>query len=130
MSEAHWPPARRTQQRAAMEANNLDPQFVANKVAGHRDWHEHTPVPAYAVPEHAHPLVRGFYAAVNAERCRLHEIAGRTNIHVCTLRQWRTRYMPRVDLLDAALNALDLELAIVPRGSRDADGIVKRRRSS
>lgn len=52
-----------------------------------------------AVAPHAHPLVRQFD----------------------TMRFWQWRHMPRVDLLDAALNALDLELVIRPIGTRDRD---------
>ena len=45
---------------------------------------------------------------------------------ILPLRFWK-RYMPRLDLIDAAGGALDMELAWVPRGSRDENGFPKKK---
>lgn len=50
--------------------------------------------------------------AMNEQQTTFAELAERTKIGVDTMRFWQTRHMPRVDLLDAALNALDLELVV------------------
>jgi hypothetical protein len=70
-------------------------------------------------PQHCHPLVREFVGHINEQQTTLAEISSRSGVAVDTLRFWPTRHMPRLDLFDAALNTLDLELAIVPRGTRD-----------
>lgn len=70
-------------------------------------------------PAHCHPLVREFVGHINDQKTTLAEISTRSGVAVDTLRFWPTRHMPRLDLFDAALNTLDLELAIVPRGTRD-----------
>lgn len=74
-----------------------------------------------AVAPHAHPLVRQFLQAMNEQQATFAEVASRTHVGVDTMRFWQRRHMPRVDLLDAALNALDLELVIRPIGTRDRD---------
>ena len=51
-------------------------------------------------------------------------LAHRAGISTDALTGWRATNMPQIDTLDAALGALDLELAIVPRGTRNADGFI------
>lgn len=70
---------------------------------------------ALTIPAHAHPLVRRFFAELNAQRTTLAEVSERSNVGVDTMRFWATRHTPRVDLLDAALNTIDLELVIRKR---------------
>lgn len=67
------------------------------------------------LPEHTHPLVRRFFAVMNARRVTLREVSGVSNVGVDTLRFWGTRHMPRLDLFDAALNTVGLELTIRQR---------------
>lgn len=68
-----------------------------------------------ALPAHAHPLVQRFFILLNARCATFAEVAERTDIGVDTLRFWRSRHVPRLDLFDAALNALGFELTIVKR---------------
>lgn len=80
-------------------------------------WHRgYKPAPA-----HAHPLVKQLIIEMNKQRATFGDIAGRTNIGIDTMRFWQRRHMPRLDLFDAALNALDLELVIRPLGTRARD---------
>lgn len=65
--------------------------------------------------EHAHPLVREFVAALNEQQTTYREVADRAGVGVDTLRFWPTRHMPRLDLFEAALNVLGLELCIRPK---------------
>lgn len=71
------------------------------------------------IPAHCHPLVREFIGHINEQQTTFAEISRRSGVGVDTLRFWPKRHMPRLDLFDAALNTLDLELAIVARGTRD-----------
>ncbi|MBI1201459.1 MAG: hypothetical protein GC182_03000 [Rhodopseudomonas sp.] len=72
-----------------------------------------------SIPVHCHPLIREFVEHVNEQQTTFAEISTRSGVGVDTMRFWRSRHMARIDLLDAALNALDLELAVVARGTRD-----------
>jgi hypothetical protein len=117
-------PMRAGRQAQLMSALNADPVFRARKLAGAAAYRERVgprPKPL-AIPQHTHPLIRGLFLEINAQRATLDAVAGRSGVSFDSLRFWRTRHMPRVDLLEAALNALDLELAIVPRGTRGPDG--------
>jgi hypothetical protein len=71
-----------------------------------------------AIAPHAHPLVRQFFAAMNAEKTTFAEIAKRSRVGVDTMRFWQSRHMPRLDLFEAALNTLELELCIRRRRTR------------
>ena len=64
------------------------------------------------IAPNAHPLVRLFFAAMNEQQTTFAELAGRTHVGIDTMRFWQRRHMPRLDLFEAALNALDLELCI------------------
>lgn len=67
------------------------------------------------IAPNAHPLVRQFMAEMNEQQTTFAEVSERSNIGVDTLRFWQSRHMPRLDLFDAALNVLDLELHIRKR---------------
>jgi hypothetical protein len=71
-------------------------------------------------PRHAHPVVRRLYAEANEQRTTLSEIADRAGLRPSTISQWGNRNHPRLDQIEAALNALDLDLVVVPRGGRAA----------
>ena len=70
------------------------------------------------IAPNAHPLVRLFFAAMNEQQTTFAELAGRTHVAIDTMRFWQCRHMPRLDLFEAALNALDLELCIRRRSDR------------
>jgi len=72
-------------------------------------------------------LRKSFYETTNGHSCvrflfkemekkQIHELdfARRVGIERNTIRNWRIQTMPRVDTLDAALNALGYRLAVVP----------------
>lgn len=67
------------------------------------------------IAPNAHPCVRSLMEAMNEQQTTFKELAQRTRVGIDTMRFWQTRHMPRVDLLDAALNALDLELCVRKR---------------
>ena len=64
------------------------------------------------IAPNSHPLVRMFFAEMNDQQTTFLELAGRTHVGIDTMRFWQRRHMPRLDLFEAALNALDLELCI------------------
>lgn len=66
-----------------------------------------------AIPAHAHPIVCRLYAEANAQMTTLTEIADRAGLRRCTVGQWGRRNHPRIDQIEAALNALGMRLVIV-----------------
>lgn len=113
-----WTDEQRAQQSKLMRKQNADGTFQRQRQAKPR---------RLKIPAHTHPLVRGLYAEVNEQRATMRQIAGRNGVDYSTMLAWR-RSMPRIDTLDSALNSLDLELAIVPIGTRDETGFAKIRR--
>lgn len=67
------------------------------------------------VPPGAHPLVRRFVEELNAQDTTITEVADRSGVDRHTISGWRYSACPTIDLLNAALNVLDLELVIQPR---------------
>lgn len=65
-----------------------------------------------SIVAHAHPLVRQFIQEMNKQQATFAEVSERAGVGIDTLRFWQTRHMPRLDLFEAALNVLGLELCI------------------
>jgi hypothetical protein len=116
--------AERAARSARAIAMNADPAFQARRLAGIRNGGFRK----FVIPEHTHPCVRGMFVEMNEQRAKRPYMARRVGIGVQSFTNWRRWHMPRVDDLDAALNALDLELAIVPKGTRDNNGFASRTR--
>lgn len=72
-----------------------------------------------AVPQHAHPLVRRLVEEMNYQQLGVLDLAERSGIHKDSLKEWRGRAMPRLDLIDAAFGALGYELAPRKREERE-----------
>lgn len=85
------------------------PNSDANLAFGRGDarWRGKLPI-----PKHAHPLIKKLFEEANAQQTTMTEIGERANIRRKTMSDWRYRRLPRVDLLEAALNTLDLELVV------------------
>lgn len=66
------------------------------------------------IPSRAHPLVKELYREMIRRRRTYADIAKESGVAGSTIRDWRSRSIPRVDLLEAALNAVGLRLEIVP----------------
>ncbi|MDQ2084542.1 hypothetical protein RA307_30540 [Xanthobacteraceae bacterium Astr-EGSB] len=77
------------------------------------------------IPAHTHPIVRGLFEAMNRRLAKQFEVSCASGVHANVMNNWRGRHLPRLDLIDAALGALDFELAIVPRGRRGPDGFLR-----
>ncbi|UFZ05483.1 hypothetical protein LQG66_03965 [Bradyrhizobium ontarionense] len=107
-----------------MRKQNADPTFRARNLDGIS---RRRPRGDIEVPAHAHPIVRGFFAELRAHQASMQRVARQAGISADTIAGWR-KHMPLLDIIEAALGSLDLELAIVPRGSRDANGFLQRRR--
>lgn len=73
-------------------------------------------------PPHCHPLVRVLFAAANEQQTTLSEIGRRAGIRRKTMSDWGSRRLPRIDLLEACLNVLDLELVVVEKREPPASG--------
>lgn len=69
----------------------------------------------HPVPAHAHPLVRTLIEELNQQNRLLGEVARRAGVRASTVSTWRYNRLPRLDLLEALLNVLGLELVILPK---------------
>lgn len=69
----------------------------------------------HRVPEHAHPLVRQLIMEINDQNRLIGEVSRAAGVRACTVSDWRYDRLPRIDLLEALLNVLGLELVILPR---------------
>lgn len=69
------------------------------------------------VPDHAHPIVRRLIREANSQKTTLTEIAHRAGVRRCSIMQWGRRNHPRLDQVQAALNVLDLDLYVGPKGA-------------
>ena len=116
--QGDWSPQRRAEQAARLKAMCSDPEFVARQ----REAIANRPRRGVTMPKHVHPLVRGFFAEFNAQQATRDEVGARAGLNRSTFTGWRNHNVPLIDTFDAALNSLDLELAIVPIGTRDANG--------
>lgn len=110
-------PEQRAEKSELMKRQNADPAFQQKRRAGIVHAHR-----TFFIPEHAHPLVRGLFVEMNAQRATREANSCRSGVSKYSLTNWRTRVMPQVDTLDAALNALGFELVIAPIGHRDENG--------
>lgn len=117
-----WTAEKRVAAAERMRRQKADPEFVAAQNAARRTYK----MPPLKLPKGNVPVVRGLFVGMNKERATFGDVSTRSGIAYDTIRNWRTR-APHVDLLEAALNTLDLELAIVPIGSRDENGFVRKR---
>lgn len=65
------------------------------------------------IPRHAHPFVRRVYREMNDQKVTMLEVAAISGLRRQTIWDWANRHPPRVDQLEAALNALGLRLQVV-----------------
>ncbi|MDQ2084681.1 helix-turn-helix transcriptional regulator [Xanthobacteraceae bacterium Astr-EGSB] len=77
------------------------------------------------VPAHTNSIVRGVFEAMNRRLATQKEVSSASGVDPSVISNWKARHMPRLDLIEAALNTLDFELAIVPRGRRGPDGFLR-----
>lgn len=61
-------------------------------------------------PKSAHPLVRRLFAEMNHQQIGVLDMAERSGINKNTLKDWRTRSVPRVPDLEACWTVLGFEL--------------------
>ena len=69
--------------------------------------------------QHTHPLVCQMFDALNERGLGWTRLSAISGVSVSTIQNWTFRSMPRLDLFEAVLNALGLELIIAPRGTRE-----------
>jgi hypothetical protein len=120
-----WTQEQREAKAAQMRALNSDPDFRARRAAGNA---KRLPRGfSSSLPKHVHPIVRGLFAEMNEQRAPRKRVAGSAGLTKHTLSSWRRSSMPLLDTIDAALNTLDLELAIVPIGTRDQNGFARKK---
>ncbi|WP_420132632.1 helix-turn-helix domain-containing protein [Rhodopseudomonas sp.] len=125
-AQTEWSPERRAAKSAEFTARNHDPEFHKRKLAGIAQ----RPRRGFKIPERCHPCVRGLFVEMNEQKATRSEVGLRAGVNEETLSSWRGRSMPLLDVLDAVLNTLDLELAIVPIGTRDQNGFARRKGKS
>lgn len=125
LRSAGWSEERRAAKSAEMKARQLDPSFQAKRRIGMQ-----RSGPRDGAAQHVHPLVRGLFVEIARQRAPAERIA--TSVGVCrtTVLSWRRHHMPQLDALDAALNVLGFELAIVPKGRRGPNGFTNNKRQT
>ena len=119
---AGWSEARRKAKSAELKARNLDPSFQAKRRVGVAKGLDDV------AEGHVHPLVRGLFVEMKKQRASCERIAEPAGVCRTTVVSWRRHHMPQLDALDAALNVLGFELAIVPIGRRGLNGFTTTRR--
>ena len=65
--------------------------------------------------DHAHPLVRQFFALIEAQRCPYRRIAENCGLHPQAFSWWKRRSNPTLPNFEAALNGIGYELRIAKR---------------
>ena len=63
-----------------------------------------------SIPERCHPLVRRLFIEMQKQRIGVLDMAERSGVNKNTLKDWRTRTIPRVADLEACFNVLGLSL--------------------
>jgi hypothetical protein len=64
------------------------------------------------------PVVKFLFEEMHRQRCCQMDLSERVGLHRDTIRNWRTRYTPRVNDIEAALNYLGYTLKPVPLRQR------------
>jgi hypothetical protein len=67
------------------------------------------------VPTTGNPLVRELFETINRERAQLKVLCRRAGVSSPTVLRWRTGKRVFLDSFEAVLNAMDLELMILPK---------------
>ena len=58
------------------------------------------------------PVVRFLFEEMHRQRCCQMDLSEKVGLHRDTLRKWRTKYTPRINDMEAALNALGYTLKV------------------
>ena len=64
------------------------------------------------IPERCHPLVKELFLEMRKQRLGVVDMADKTGINKNTLKDWRTRTMPRIADLEACFNVLGYTLGM------------------
>jgi len=65
-----------------------------------------------SIPERCHPLVRRLFIEMQKQRIGVLDMAERAGVNPNTLKDWRTRTIPRVADLEACFNVLGLSIQV------------------
>ena len=66
------------------------------------------------IPPTAHPLVRGLFESMNAQKMLISDVAEVSGVSKRAISDWRYKRTPSVDNFQAAVNAVGLDLILVP----------------
>ena len=72
------------------------------------------------VPAKAHPFVRALYREMLAQHAGVMEVSRRSGVCKDTLSRWRYSNTPDLENIQAALNAVGLELRVVRQREQEA----------
>lgn len=65
------------------------------------------------IPPRAHPLVRQLFEEMNKRKVSVRQLAAKSGVGYGTIATgWRYQTTPKVDMLEAAYNAIGLELCV------------------
>lgn len=71
------------------------------------------------VPTHSHWAVRRLVEALNEQQTTMKEACARAGIARTSIWKWANEYHPRIDEIEAALNAVGLTFKVVEMQERD-----------
>lgn len=66
-----------------------------------------------SVPDRAHPLVKKLFREMHRHQIGVLDMAERSGVNKNTLKDWRTRTVPRVPDLEACFNVIGYRLTAV-----------------
>lgn len=64
------------------------------------------------IPDHCHPLVRRLFQEMNKHQIGVLDMSERSGVNKNTLKDWKTRTVPRIDSIEACYNVLGLKLEV------------------
>ncbi len=73
--------------------------------------------PRLSIPQTAQPLVRQLFEEMNRQQCGVVEMSERSGVNKNTLKDWRTRTVPRIADLEACFNVLGFDIVVKERKS-------------
>lgn len=75
------------------------------------------------IPPNLHPAVRKLFALMNEHQIGYADLAARSGVSVGAIESWRSRAMPRLDLLDACLGVFGYTLYVKPAVKKPLDSL-------
>lgn len=70
------------------------------------------------VPKNVHPFVIRLFEEMNHNQIGMLDMAARSGVNVNTIKDWKTRCLPRLDNIEACYGVLGMRLMLTSSGDR------------